>query len=153
MTRARLVALAVFGVFALAAVGCTPPGDGGGSTPPVAVIGTDTLTGAAPLTVHFTSASSSGTITARAWNFGDPSSASNTASTTTATHTYNATGIYLVTLELTGGAGQHSTAHVNIVVPSAANPVAISSPLDNSSSPVTTPTFSGVAGDASGDAP
>jgi PKD repeat protein len=46
-----------------------------------------------------------GTITSYSWNFGEPSSASNTASGITATHTFAAAGSYVVTLLATDNQG------------------------------------------------
>jgi PKD repeat protein len=46
-----------------------------------------------------------GTITSYSWNFGEPSSASNTASGVTATHTFAAAGSYVVTLLATDNQG------------------------------------------------
>jgi PKD repeat protein len=46
-----------------------------------------------------------GTITSYSWNFGEPGSASNTASGITATHTFAAAGSYVVTLLATDNQG------------------------------------------------
>jgi PKD repeat protein len=52
-----------------------------------------------------TSSDPDGTITSYSWNFGEPSSASNTASGVTATHTFAAAGSYVVTLLATDNQG------------------------------------------------
>jgi hypothetical protein len=74
----------------------------------------------ATLSVSFTDRSSPGRtgapIVAWSWNFGDPASASNTASTLNATHHYAAHGTYTVTLQVLDGDGQlaSSTAQITI---------------------------------------
>ncbi len=57
-----------------------------------------TPSGVSPVntTITFTDVSSSGGISV--WDFGDPSSGSNTSSLTSDSHTYNAQGIYCITL-------------------------------------------------------
>ena len=137
MSRMRVLSVGFVAIGALIAAACTPTGGGAGGstgTPPVAVIGVDHSSGVAPLTVVFTSANSTdadGTITSRAWNFGDISSPSNSASTTIATHTFAAAGTYVVTLLVTDNSGKFNSAQTNIVVSAAPvnqPPVAVASP-------------------------
>jgi PKD repeat protein len=67
-----------------------------------------------------------GTITTYAWNFGEPASASNTASGVSAAHTYAAAGSYTVTLTVTDnqGATAVSQQQVTVNVPPNVSPVA-----------------------------
>lgn len=57
-----------------------------------------------------------GTITSYAWNFGEPTSSTNTATGNSATHVYASTGSFVVTLTVTdnGGLTASSTQTVNI---------------------------------------
>jgi PKD repeat protein len=73
---------------------------------PVADFSADTTAGAAPLTVQFRDASTSGTetITSRTWDFGDGS----TSAAEDPLHTYTTPGIYTVTLNLETTSGPES---------------------------------------------
>jgi PKD repeat protein len=62
-----------------------------------------------------------GTITSYAWNFGEPTSSTNTASGRTATHTYAAKGSYTVTLVVTDNTGLTATNQQQIAIVGAAN--------------------------------
>jgi len=74
--------------------------------PPVAKFTATPYHGPAPLDVQFTD-QSTGQITSRTWNFGDGTPASSDPSPA---HTYNATGLYPVTLQVTGDGGSSSAA-------------------------------------------
>jgi PKD repeat protein len=67
-----------------------------------------------------------GTITTYAWNFGEPSSSTNTASGKAASHTYGATGTYTVTLVVTDNTGRTATSQqqANIAGVLNVNPIA-----------------------------
>lgn len=67
---------------------------------PVAALSADVVAGVAPLTVHFSDASS-GVINSRAWDFGDGA----TSTETTPAHTYSVPGTYAVSLSVTGPGG------------------------------------------------
>jgi PKD repeat protein len=56
------------------------------------------------------------TITAYAWNFGDPNSASNTATTAQASHTYLRAGTYTVSLTVTDAANLTGTKTSTVVI-------------------------------------
>ena len=75
----------------VSAGGCVSPTAGFSGTP---------LTGTAPLTVSFTDASS-GTISSRWWSFGDGGSSSET----NPSHPYTQTGVYTVSLTVSGACG------------------------------------------------
>jgi PKD repeat protein len=66
-----------------------------------------------------------GTITSYAWNFGEPTSTTNTATGNSATHVYGRTGSFVVTLTVTdnGGLTASSTQTVNIGSLPNVNPV------------------------------
>ncbi len=62
------------------------------------------------------STDSDGTITGYAWDFGEPSSGTNTASGKTASHQYAAPGTYTVTLTVTDNSNATSTTSKNVMV-------------------------------------
>jgi PKD repeat protein len=72
---------------------------------PVAAFSASPMTGAAPLPVQFTDAST-GTITGWQWSFGDGGQSSEQHPA----HTYQTPGGYTVTLTVSGPGGAHSTA-------------------------------------------
>ncbi len=72
----------------------------GGCVSPTAVFSGSPLTGTAPLTVSFTDASS-GTISGWWWSFGDGGSSSETDPS----HGYTQTGVYTVSLTVSGACG------------------------------------------------
>ncbi|MBC6934204.1 MAG: PKD domain-containing protein, partial [Chloroflexi bacterium] len=72
-------------------------------TPPVAGFTQDKTSGPSPLTVKFTN-TSTGTITAYAWNFGD----GQTSTEQNPTHQFTAVGTYNVILTVTGPGGSSS---------------------------------------------
>ncbi len=74
--------------------------------PPVAKFTASLYQGEAPLQVQFTD-QSTGHITSRTWDFGDGTPGSSDPSPN---HTYNATGLYPVTLQVTGDGGSSSSA-------------------------------------------
>jgi PKD repeat protein len=69
--------------------------------PPVAVFTASVVTGNAPLTVQFNN-QSYGTIASYQWNFGDGT----TSTDPNPSHSFNAPGLYPVTLTVTGPGGQ-----------------------------------------------
>ncbi len=69
---------------------------------PVPLFTFDTACMASPTQFHDNSTSSSGTINAWLWNFGDPSSGTlNTSTLQNPTHNYSVSGAYMVTLSVT----------------------------------------------------
>jgi len=105
----RTACLAVaFSIFVLAVVGCGGGGGGGGGggapPAPVADFTATQRSGFAPLTVTFTDASS-GSITSYAWNFGAGASPATAYTQGPHSVTYNAAGIYTVSLTVTGPGG------------------------------------------------
>ena len=85
------------------------------NTPPVAKAAADKTSGAAPLTVAFSSSGSTGSdgsITGYHWDFGD------TTSSTSAnpSHTYSAAGTYTAKLTVTDNGGATGSATVTITV-------------------------------------
>ena len=72
--------------------------------PPVASFLASPTLGTAPLTVAFTD-TSTGTVTSRSWTFGDQSG----SNAQNPTHTYNTSGLYTVTLTVTGPGGSSSS--------------------------------------------
>ncbi len=95
-------------------LGC---GGGGGAAldsnvaPPVAAFTVCPATGTAPLAVAFTD-SSTGSITARAWSFGD----GGTSTSTSPSHTFTAAGSYTVALTVTGPGGTDTLTRAACVV-------------------------------------
>ena len=80
----------------------------------IGVQGTDQ--GPIPFSVLFTSEGSTGPIVSRTWDFGDPASGANNASTAVApAHTYTQHGAYVVTLTLFTADGRSSRATTAIV--------------------------------------
>nr|WP_319372973.1 right-handed parallel beta-helix repeat-containing protein [uncultured Methanobacterium sp.] len=81
--------------------------------PPVANFTVDTSSGTAPLTVHFTDTSTNHP-TSWMWNFGD----GNSSTEQNPTHTYNAWGIFNVTLTVNnsgGGSSEVKTGFINVL--------------------------------------
>lgn len=74
------------------------------ATAPSANFTVSASTGTAPLATTFTNIST-GTVLNYAWNFGDPSSQSNTSTAQNPSHTYQNAGTYTVTLTATGPTG------------------------------------------------
>jgi hypothetical protein len=100
------------GLYALTASYTTP-----GNMAPIAVIGTSTVKGPAPLAVNFSAAGSSdpdGSIASYAWAFGNGA----TGSGSTASQTYSNPGTYNAQLTVTDNLGQSSTSAVTITVES-----------------------------------
>ncbi|MBL9189970.1 MAG: immunoglobulin domain-containing protein, partial [Opitutaceae bacterium] len=83
--------------------------------PPIAIVGASQTSGAAPLTVNFSSAGSTdpdGTIASYAWNFGNGA----TASTANPSYTYTTAGSFTATLTVTDNSGATHSANVGISV-------------------------------------
>jgi PKD repeat protein len=78
--------------------------------PPVASFTASPTQGAVPLVVNFTD-TSTGSITNRAWDFGDGT----TAGSTNVAHAYNAPGIYSVSLSVFGPGGSNTATRANII--------------------------------------
>lgn len=87
--------------------------------PPVADFGALPTTGEFPLNVVFTDLST-GNITRRTWDFGDGTTATGIAPS----HVYTALGTYTVSLTTTGPGGSDTETKPNLIVVSAALPVA-----------------------------
>jgi PKD repeat protein len=80
--------------------------------PPIANFSGLPTNGDIPLAVNFTDAST-GSITSRSWTFGD----GGTSTSQNPSHTYNATGIFTVTLTVTGPGGtdtETKTGYINV---------------------------------------
>ena len=124
---------------------------GTGVIPPVAGFSASPTTGLAPLAVTFTD-SSTGTITNRAWSFGDGAT-TNTASTSLS-HTYNASGTNSVSLTVFGLGGSSTANQSNYIIVTAPDTTApqlqIVSPTDYQVFTNAAITASGTASDASG---
>jgi len=86
------------------------------STPPTAVLSSSTAAGTSPFKVSFdglkSAAGSGKTLASYQWQFGDNSSASGSS----ATHTYNQTGIFTATLTVTDSKGLQNSASTPIIV-------------------------------------
>ncbi|MEV4481534.1 PQQ-dependent sugar dehydrogenase [Micromonospora coxensis] len=99
----------------------------GGNRAPTAAASADKTSGAAPLTVNFSSAGSSdpegGTLT-YSWNFGDGTS----STAANPSKTYTANGTYTVTLTVRDPQGATGTANVQIGVGNTAPTVTITNP-------------------------
>jgi len=92
-------------------------------TPPAANFSANRTSGAAPLSVTFSSAASTGTIASYAWNFGDgtQSTAQNPA------HSYSQSGTYSVSLTVSNAGGSNMTtkaSYITVGSPPAATPPA-----------------------------
>ncbi|MEU8233350.1 PQQ-dependent sugar dehydrogenase [Actinoplanes sp. NPDC048967] len=102
-----------------------------GNQAPVARAGADRTSGAAPLTVNFSSAGSSdpeGGALTYLWNFGDGS----TSTQANPSHTFTDSGQRAVTLTVTDPAGRTGSATVTITVGNTAPTVTLSTPVDGS---------------------
>jgi len=78
---------------------------------PVAVITANKSIGRAPVTLGFSGTGSTdadGIVSSYAWNFGDPSSSTNTSTLATPSHTFAAPGTYTVTLQVKDNGGDAS---------------------------------------------
>jgi PKD repeat protein len=119
MRSIRLMAVST--IILAAAWACGSGGTDVG-TPPVANF-TQTCT---DLACTFADQSTpAGGITGWAWDFGDPTSATNTANIQTPSHTFSAAGTFTVTLTVTDGSGATNTKTNPVVVGTAnQNPVA-----------------------------
>lgn len=118
MTKRSLSAL-LLGAFALVAVACIPPDEGGGSGPsnfpPVAVAWSNVTGGHEGITIDFdgsNSTDSDGSIVSYAWNFGNGT----TASGVTASSTYPNGGTYTVTLTVTDDKGATGSDTLTITI-------------------------------------
>lgn len=92
-----------------------------GSTPLQAVIQATPLTGTAPVTVNFSAASSTGSISQYQWEFGDGS----VGSTSTVSHEYTTAGTYAAKLTVMNSSGVGSTSTVSVSVTA---PAVVASP-------------------------
>jgi PKD repeat protein len=86
---------------------------------PVANFSGTPTSGAAPLNVTFTDAST-GSITSRSWSFGD----GGTSTATSPSHSYAAAGSYTVSLTVTGPGGSDTETKTDYIVVSSSAPVA-----------------------------
>jgi PKD repeat protein len=92
------------------------------NAPPVANAG-GAYAGNKGVAVQFDGSGSSdpnGKAITYAWNFGDPTSASNTSTAASPSHTYLRAGTYTVTLTVTDAAGLSATATTQAVIPNIA---------------------------------
>ena len=111
----------------------------GGNQLPVVVMSSNKTYGASPLAVTFTGSSSydpgGGAIT-YAWNFGDPTSASNTSTSANPSHTFTTTNgnpkKYVVKLTVTDNLGASSVDSIIISANNTPPVVNITSPVKNS---------------------
>lgn len=94
------------------------------ATPPVANFTAAPTIGAVPLAVDFTD-TSTGTITNRAWNFGDGGS----SAAATVVHSYNSPGVYLVSLSVFGPAGTSTLSQNNLITVTNDVPIIVSPPV------------------------
>jgi PKD repeat protein/ligand-binding sensor domain-containing protein len=90
------------------------------SLPPAAAFSAAPVSGTVPLIVTFND-ESSGEVITRTWNFGD-GTISNLQSLTSTTHTYNATGIYTVSLTVAGPGGSDTLTKTNAITVTAPPP-------------------------------
>ncbi|MBD3320080.1 MAG: PKD domain-containing protein, partial [Chitinivibrionales bacterium] len=81
-----------------------------------AIISATPTSGEAPLPVSFNGSQSTGDNLSYSWDFGDPSSSSNTATGATAEHTYETTGQYSATLTVTSGTVSRSSSETISVI-------------------------------------
>lgn len=100
---------------------------------PVANFSATPTAGLAPLNVKFTD-TSTGSVSARSWDFGDGSSSS---SSQNPSHTYSTPGTYTVKLTATGPGGSNSKTQTNLITVSA--PVTIEPTTDPETDPTTDP--------------
>jgi PKD repeat protein len=102
--------LAVSTVVLAAAWACGGGSDVGPNTPPVAAFTVPT-TCTPTVLCQFTDASTDadGTISSRAWDFGDPTSSTNTSTDASPNHTFAAAGTYSVKLTVTDNSGATGT--------------------------------------------
>ncbi len=93
---------------------------------PVAAFTPSTTAGDAPLSVTFDSSTSSGDITAYAWDFGD----GNTSTDASPSHTFTDPGSYTVTLTVSGAGGTSApvSATISVNAPPVPAPVAAFTP-------------------------
>ena len=98
--------------------------DDGGTGPtdpaPVAIFSGSPLSGPVPLTVGFLSASTNATT--HVWDFDNDGSPDDSG--TSVSHTYNDTGIYTVSLTVTGSGGTDSTTKTDYITVNAVEPTA-----------------------------
>ena len=78
---------------------------------PTADFSATPTSGAAPLTVQFTNATT-GSVTSWSWSFGD----GGTSAEQNPSHTYNSTGIYTVSLTATGPGGSNTKTRINYII-------------------------------------
>ncbi|WP_127508867.1 PQQ-dependent sugar dehydrogenase [Actinoplanes solisilvae] len=101
----------------------------GNNQAPIARVAANPSSGAAPLTVSFSSSGSSdpeGGALTYSWNFGDGS----TSSAANPSHTYASTGQRTVTLTVTDPAGLTATASTTVTVGNTAPTVVLNTPID-----------------------
>ena len=120
MRHSRWIAACVVTCSSLLAAACTTGGGGGSgppaNTPPVAAAVATPTTGAAPLVVNFSGATSTdadGAIIDWTWTFGE---ASATGSGVTTSYTYNTAGTYTVGLTVTDNGGATNSTTITVVV-------------------------------------
>src|SRR5207247_10486689 len=104
---------------------------------PVANFNASTTSGAAPLALNFTNAST-GTISSYAWTFGDGGS----STAQSPSYVYLTPGAYTVSLTVTGPGGSNTQTRSSYITVSAAAPIASFTASPTSGTPPLTVTFS-----------
>lgn len=89
---------------------------GGTCNPPTALFWATPNTGTPGVTVKFDASPSTGNPSTFSWNFGDPSSASNTSTIEQPTHTYDAVGAYTVSLTVGNVCGTNTLTQASLIV-------------------------------------
>jgi len=117
--------LAVSTVILGAAWACGGGSNVGPNTPPVAAFTAPSCTAGAPCAFVDASTDADGSISSRAWDFGDPTSSTNTSTDANPSHTFAAGGTYSVKLTVTDNAGATGTVTNQVTASSNLPPTAV----------------------------